>query len=94
MADDFRPWLLRRQVARGFEPAAHIRALKSLGLLAPLLKLLGRVPQGEPAELWPDIEASLHSDLDGEVAALLELVPEIDLELWPNFRRNGGHHRS
>ena len=94
VADDFVPRLLHRQVARGFEPPAHIRALRAAGLMPPLLKLLGRVPQGEPADLWPDLEASLHADLDDEVAGLLEIAPDIDLGLWPNFSGIGAASRS
>ena len=37
------------------------------------------------APLWPDLEASLHIALDPEVQALQELVPALDLSLWPNF---------
>jgi hypothetical protein len=94
VSDSFRPRVLERQAARGFGPPAHIRALRSLGLMPVLLKLLGRVPQGEPADLWPDLEASLHADLDGEVAALARMVPEIDLGLWPHFASSGAAHRS
>ena len=37
------------------------------------------------APLWPDLEGALHTALDPDVAALRELVPELDLALWPNF---------
>jgi hypothetical protein len=39
----------------------------------------------ERVELWPDIEASLREELDGEVRELAELVPELDVNLWRNF---------
>lgn len=94
ISDDFVPRKLRRQHARGWEPPAWVRALRSAGLLPLLLRLTGRDPQPEPAELWPDIEASLHSDLDAEVAALSAMVPDIDLELWPNFAPSGAARRS
>ena len=92
--DDFQPRLLHRQVARGFQPPGWVRALRRAGLLPLLLRLAGRTPQGEPADLWPDIEASLHSDLDREVADLTELAPDIDLALWPNFAPSGAAGRS
>lgn len=85
VADDFQPRLLHRQVKRGFQPPAWVRALKRAGVLPLLFKLTGRVPQGEPADLWPDVEASLHDDLDPEVAALQVMVPDVDIGLWPNF---------
>jgi hypothetical protein len=51
-------------------------------------RLAGRpVVEREPAPLWPDLEASLHTALDPDVEALRELVPELDLGLWPNFAR-------
>jgi hypothetical protein len=39
----------------------------------------------DPVALWPELEASLHEELDPEVEGLKALVPEIDLSLWPNF---------
>jgi hypothetical protein len=50
-------------------------------------RLTGR-PAGEraPAPLWPDIEASLRTALEPDVAALQRLVPDLDIGLWPNFR--------
>jgi hypothetical protein len=64
-----------------------------LGRVAPRRvgeRLAGRpLAEREPAPLWPDLEASLHAALDPDVAALKELVPELDLALWPNFARLG-----
>ena len=48
--------------------------------------LTGGPEPGQPADLWPDVEASLHEALDPEVTDLLTLAPHIDLSLWPNFR--------
>lgn len=45
----------------------------------------GRPVQGRLPPLWPDVEAALHTALDPDVAALPELVPHLDLSLWPNF---------
>jgi hypothetical protein len=36
-------------------------------------------------ELWDDMRTTLRTALAGEVARLPELVPELDLSLWPNF---------
>ena len=41
----------------------------------------------EPVTLWPEIERTLHDELDGEVEALRAMVPELRLELWPDFAR-------
>ena len=49
-------------------------------------RVAGRpVAEPEPAPLWPDLEAALHTALDPDVEALRALVPELDLTLWPNF---------
>ena len=49
-------------------------------------RLAGRpVAEREHAPLWPDLEAALHTALDPDVEALRELVPELDVGLWPNF---------
>ena len=50
------------------------------------LRRLGLLRSAERAPLWPDIEASLHEELDAEVLALRELVPDLRIDLWPNFR--------
>ncbi len=55
--------------------ARAVGALRRAGVLKPPPR----------AELWPDIEQTLHAELDGEVRRLTSLVPEIDLRLWPNF---------
>ncbi len=72
----------------GSEPRA-VRALLRLGLRRRQAeRLAGRpLPEPEPAPLWPDLEAALHTALDPDVEALHELVPDLDLALWPNFRR-------
>jgi hypothetical protein len=49
-------------------------------------RLAGRpVAEREHAPLWPDLEAALHTALDPDVEALSDLVPLLDLSLWPNF---------
>ena len=49
-------------------------------------RLTGR-PLAERTEpLWPDLEASLRTALEPDVAALQRLVPDLDVGLWPNFR--------
>jgi hypothetical protein len=57
------------------------------------VRLARRVRDPEPARLWPEIEAALHAELDPEVAELCELVPDLDLSLWPNFAALDGTGR-
>jgi hypothetical protein len=47
--------------------------------------LRGRSTSSGKTELWPDILTSLHAAYEPEVLDLVKIVPEIDLELWPNF---------
>jgi hypothetical protein len=83
----FAPRRLRRKTA-------PVAALLRLGLPARIRRpvaerLAGRpVAEPEPAPLWPDLEAALHTALDPDVEALHALVPELDLSLWPNFARS------
>ena len=60
-------------------PARRLR--RSLGLARR--RLTSRQP--EYPELWPDIEVPLLAELEPDVRALRELVPELDLSLWPSF---------
>jgi hypothetical protein len=73
----------------------RLRRRRAGGLLGRVLprrvgeRLAGRpLSERAPAPLWPDLEASLHTALDPDVAALARLVPELDLSLWPNFARS------
>jgi hypothetical protein len=43
------------------------------------------VPAGEGVELWPDLEAALHTALDPEVERLATMLPDFEPALWPNF---------
>jgi hypothetical protein len=72
----------------------RLRGKPAGGLLERVMpRRLGERVAGRPvvergsAPLWPDLEASLHTALDPDVEALRELVPELDLALWPNFGR-------
>ena len=37
------------------------------------------------SDLWPDVEIPLLAELEPDVRALRELVPDLDLSLWPSF---------
>jgi hypothetical protein len=49
-------------------------------------RLAGRPLAERTQPLWPDLEASLRTALEPDVAALQRLVPDLDIGLWPNFR--------
>jgi hypothetical protein len=51
---------------------------------------LDRPEQRRLSELWPDIEAPLLGELEPDVRALRELVPDLDLSLWPSFAHLAG----
>ncbi|MDQ3741133.1 MAG: sulfotransferase domain-containing protein [Actinomycetota bacterium] len=78
-----------KRLARGKTgPILPVRVLRALGVpeTVNLRRFRGRRDGPPRAELWPDLEAALHDALDEEVAALkAELVPDLDLSLWPNF---------
>ena len=71
---------LSRQIARVARFGAPGRAVRRAARSVAGTRL-GQTP----APLWPDIEASLHTAFDPEVERLKELVPELDLSLWPHF---------
>lgn len=56
----------------GFEPKAFHRQR-------------GTTMEGRKAELWPDLRDAVRATLEPDVEALRSLVPELELELWPNF---------
>jgi hypothetical protein len=74
------------------ETAFVPRRLRGSGLLERVLprrvgeRLTGRPVDDRAAPLWPDLEASLRTALEPDVAALRRLVPDLDVGLWPNFR--------
>ena len=86
--------VLQHERCEGDPDGEYRRTLRFLGVEErpapePRRRLLSRRRRVEPASLWPAIEATLHAELDAEVAALAELVPELDLSLWPEFARLG-----
>lgn len=58
------------------EVPAGVAEAAAAGLPAP--------PHGA-ADLWPDLEASLHAALDDDVRELAGMVGHLDLALWPHF---------
>ncbi len=44
-----------------------------------------RPPNLKRPELWPELSAPLLKHLEADVRELVELVPELDLSLWPDF---------
>ena len=79
---------------RGDEPGGRmsrqLARLARLGLPGRATRRAAERIAGRPlgrveAPLWPELESALHTALDPDVARLRELVPELDLSLWPNF---------
>jgi Sulfotransferase family len=50
-----------------------------------IMRMSGRRLARVAPRLWPDVEEALHIALDPEIERLAELVPQLDLKLWPNF---------
>jgi hypothetical protein len=98
LSEDFQPERLQLMAAGGSGPKWYVRILHRLGMPEDfrrrlllrsrlLRRITRRTPDPDPAELWPELEESLHAELDPEVAALQAIVPELDVSLWPNFAR-------
>jgi hypothetical protein len=90
---DFAPRRLRRKAA-GKPEALHVQLLLRLGLPEGTKRriaerITGRPNPVETVALWPELEASLHVALDPDVKRLREVVPDLDLSLWPNFAHLG-----
>jgi len=90
---DFTPRRLRRKAA-GKPEALHVEVLLRLGLPEGtkrriVERITGRPAGRQTAELWPDLEAALHTALDLQVEALADTVPGFDVSLWPNFAHLG-----
>ena len=86
---DFAPRRMRRKAA-GKPESRFVAALLRVGLPEGTKRrvterLVGRPVGRATAPLWPDLEAALHTALDPDVEALRDLVPDLDLSLWPNF---------
>jgi hypothetical protein len=95
---DFAPRRLRRKAA-GKPESLLVAGLLKLGLpegtKRRVTERLTRRPATRvAAPLWPDLEGALHTALDPDVAALRELVPELDLALWPNFAHLAADRRT
>jgi hypothetical protein len=73
-------------LTRGLRGGAARALLERLAPRRVSERLTGR-PLAEGTEpLWPDLEESLRTALEPDVAALQRLVPDLDVGLWPNFR--------
>ena len=50
----------------------------------PLRRARGAFERAE-VELWPDLEIPLIKELEADARELRELVPDLDVSLWPEF---------
>jgi hypothetical protein len=81
----------------GVDPRFRPDSLRT-GPLERARRMLGRggepaagAPQRKRAELWPDTEVPLLKALEPDVLELLEIVPDLDLSLWPEFAHLATH---
>jgi sulfotransferase family protein len=91
------PPQLRRRARHGTSARAPMRALRAAGLPETLnretiKRLLGQTIN-DPADLWPELDHALRAELEPEVRALVALVDDLDLELWPSFAADGPARR-
>lgn len=87
--DRDRVLVLQYERCRRDVPGQYRRTLEFLGVDPDFTPDAER-PRGTTTaagkkELWEDMRVALHTALDAEVARLPELVPHLDLSLWPNF---------
>lgn len=54
-------------------------------------ELRGTTTEGSKEALWPDLADDLRATLEPEVSTLAEMVPDLELELWPSFARGPVH---
>jgi len=71
--DDFRPSALRDG------PVDQARRMLGRAAATP------RPPKLRRHELWPELATPLLKRLEEDVRELVEIVPELDLSLWPDF---------
>ena len=88
-----RSQVLVLQFERGLaEPLEQYhRTLEFIGLPpehvpTDLTRTRGTPQSAKKEPFWDDFKEALTRELEPDVAELREMVPEIDLELWPNFR--------
>jgi Sulfotransferase domain len=81
--------VLQYERCRADTPGEYRRTLRFLGAddHAPrdAQRPRGTTTQGEKTELWPQLAGAIRTTLEPDVAELAQLVPDVDLALWPNF---------
>lgn len=77
---EYRRMLAFLDLSEDFNPFGRRRAR----VAGRVRKRLSRRERPEDV-MWPDIEAALRADLEGEMRDLKSLVPALDLSLWPSF---------
>ena len=54
----------------------------------------GTAQKSRKEPIWDELRHAIVRELEGEVAELAELVPDLDVSLWPNFEHVGNRGRS
>ena len=71
-------------------PEQYRRTLRFLGVddghePEGLERPRGTTTEAQKEPLWPDLEQALRAVLEPDVARLAQIVPDLDVGLWPNF---------
>jgi hypothetical protein len=87
--DDEQILVLQYERCRADTAGEYRRTLRFLGLRdcepVDAERSRGTTTAAAKEPLWPDLMHSLRVALEPDVSALAELVPDLDLGLWPNF---------
>jgi hypothetical protein len=88
--DESRVLVLQYERCRADPVAEYRRTLRFLGVDEDFPppdfdRTRGTSMASEKAELWPDFKDALRVTLQPEIERLRQLVPQLDLSLWPNF---------
>ncbi len=75
-----------REYARTLEFLGVDAGFRPSGLRRRLLRRrTDGAPKRPDVELWPDLEVPMLKELESDVRELRELVPDLDVSLWPQF---------
>jgi hypothetical protein len=76
----------QEQYARTLRFLGVVDDFRPAGVGRRLIRRARRQFDRSDAKLWPDLETPMLKELEADVRELRELVPDLDLSLWPQFR--------
>ncbi|MDQ3741132.1 MAG: sulfotransferase [Actinomycetota bacterium] len=83
--------VLQYEACRRDPSAEYRRTLRFLGVddapehVPDFSRPRGSTTEPDKSELWPELVRALEATLTPDVEALLGVVPDLDVRLWPNF---------